>query len=57
MFVKHGCPQRQQVHNLAKISKSYILTKPHPLNIALCKLDGQTDGRKDDLIPRSFRQL
>ena len=26
VFVKHGCPQRQQSQNMAKISKSYILT-------------------------------
>ena len=30
VFVKHGCPRRQQSHNMAKISKSYILTPPHP---------------------------
>ena len=30
MFVKHGCPRRQQSQNVAKISKSYILTPPHP---------------------------
>ena len=30
MFVKHGCPRRQQSRNMAKISKSYILTPPHP---------------------------
>ena len=30
VFVKHGCPQRQQSQNMAKISKSYILTPPHP---------------------------
>ena len=30
MFVKHGCPRRQQSQNMAKISKSYILTPPHP---------------------------
>ena len=30
MFVKHGCPGRQQSQNMAKISKSYILTPPHP---------------------------
>ena len=30
MFVKHGCPRRQQNQNMAKISKSYILTPPHP---------------------------
>ena len=30
MFVKHGCPRRQQSHNMAKVSKSYILTLPHP---------------------------
>ena len=28
--VKHGCPRRQQSQNMAKISKSYILTPPHP---------------------------
>ena len=28
VFVKHGCPQ--QSRNMAKISKSYILTPPHP---------------------------
>ena len=30
VFVKHGCPRRQQSLNMAKISKSYILTPPHP---------------------------
>ena len=30
MFVKHGCPRRQQSQNMAKICKSYILTPPHP---------------------------
>ena len=30
VFVKHGCPRRQQCHNMAKICKSYILTPPHP---------------------------
>ena len=30
VFVKHGYPWRQQSHNMAKISKSYILTLPHP---------------------------
>ena len=30
MFVKHGCPLRQQSRNMAKISKSYILTLTHP---------------------------
>ena len=30
VFVKHGCPRRQQSRNMAKISKSYILTPPHP---------------------------
>ena len=30
MFVKHGCPRRQQSPNMAKISKSYILTPSHP---------------------------
>ena len=30
MFVKHGCPRQQQSPNMAKISKSYILTPPHP---------------------------
>ena len=30
MFVKHGCPRWQQSQNMAKISKSYILTPPHP---------------------------
>ena len=28
VFVKHGCPRRQQSSNMAKISKSYILTPP-----------------------------
>ena len=31
MFVKHGCPRRQPSQNMAKISKSYIMTPPHPL--------------------------
>ena len=30
MFVKHGCPWRQQSQTMAKISKSYILTPPQP---------------------------
>ena len=30
VFVKHGCPWRQQSQNMAKISKSFILTPPHP---------------------------
>ena len=30
VFVKHRCPRRQQSRNIAKISKSYILTLPHP---------------------------
>ena len=30
VFVKHGCPRRQPSLNMAKISKSYILTLPHP---------------------------
>ena len=30
VFVKHGCPRQQQGQTIAKISKSYILTPPHP---------------------------
>ena len=30
MFVKHGCSRRQQSQNMAKISKSHILTPPDP---------------------------
>ena len=30
VFMKHGCPRRQQSQNMAKISKSNILTPPHP---------------------------
>ena len=30
VFVNHGCPRQQQSQNMAKISKSYILTPPHP---------------------------
>ena len=30
VFVKHGCPQRQQSQNMAKISQSNILTPPLP---------------------------
>ena len=30
VLVKHGCPRRQQSRNMSKISKSYILTLPHP---------------------------
>ena len=30
VFVKHGCPQWQQSHNMAKISKSYILIPTPP---------------------------
>ena len=29
-FVKQGCPRRQQSQTMAKLSKSYILTPPHP---------------------------
>ena len=28
VFVKHGCPRRQQSPNIAEISMSYILTPP-----------------------------
>ena len=30
VFVKHRCPRQQQSQNMAKISKKYILTLPHP---------------------------
>ena len=30
VFVKHRCPRRQQSQTMAKISKSSILTPPHP---------------------------
>ena len=30
MFVKYGCPRRQQSQTMAKISKSCILTPPNP---------------------------
>ena len=30
VFVKHGCPRRQQSQTMAKISESYILTPHHP---------------------------
>ena len=30
VFVKHGCPRRQQSPIMAKNSKPYILTLPHP---------------------------
>ena len=30
VFVKHRCPRRQQSQTMAKISKSYILSPPHP---------------------------
>ena len=30
VFVKHGCPRWQQSQNMAKISMSYILTRPTP---------------------------
>ena len=30
MFVKHGCPRRQQSQTMAKFSKSYIFTPPNP---------------------------
>ena len=30
VFVKHGCPRWQQSQNMTKISKSHILTLPHP---------------------------
>ena len=35
VFVKHGCPRRQQSQTMAKISKSYILTTPHPRGHAM----------------------
>ena len=35
VFVKHGCPRRQQSPNMAKISMSYILTPPHPQGHAM----------------------
>ena len=30
VFVKHGCPRRQQSQTMAKLSKSYILTLRYP---------------------------
>ena len=36
VFVKHGCPRRQQSQNMAKISKSYILNPPTP-RVMWCK--------------------
>ena len=30
VFVEHGCPRRQQSQDMAKFSKSYILTLSHP---------------------------
>ena len=30
VIVKHGCPWQQLSQNMAKISKSYILSLPHP---------------------------
>ena len=30
VFVKNGCPRQQQSQTMAKISKSYIFTPPHP---------------------------
>ena len=30
VFLKQGCPLRQQSQNMAKTSKSYILTPPNP---------------------------
>ena len=30
VFVKNGCPWRQQSQTMAKVSKPYILTPPHP---------------------------
>ena len=30
VFVKHRCPRWQQSQNMSKMSKSYILTPPHP---------------------------
>ena len=30
VFVSHRCTRQQQSRNMAKISKSYILTPPHP---------------------------
>ena len=41
MFVKHGCPRQQQSQNMAKISKSYILTPPRPLG-QLCQWSVKT---------------
>ena len=40
MYVKHGCPRRQQNQNMAKISKSYILTPPHPRGL-WCQWSGR----------------
>ena len=30
VFVKHGCPWQKHSQNMAKVSKSYILTPPTP---------------------------
>ena len=35
VFVKHGCRRRQQSQNMANISKSYILTQPHPQGLVM----------------------
>ena len=41
VFVKHGCPRRQQSQTMAKMCKSYILN-------FVCKRDGITDRRTTD---------
>ena len=35
VFVKHGCPRRQQRQIWQKFSKSYILTPPHPQGLVM----------------------
>ena len=70
VFVKHGCPRRQQSRNMAKISKSYILTPPHPQGHVMSvkceepiddgtelRTDGRTDRQADGQTHRRTIQL
>ena len=42
--MKHGCPRRQQSQNMAKISKSYILTLPqHQRHVMSVKCEEPID--------------
>ena len=47
VFVKHRCPRWQQSQNMAKKSKSYILTPPHPKgHVKSVKCEGPIDELK-----------